>query len=397
MSGEGSAQGTLRSRLTRATGGVEVGGILRASVTPLASIFGSGFLIIVPVLELTLGALAVLGAIAVSVLAWLVGTAIRHNVVAIEPRVEAGTLSQRVERLDRLSDLVIVVAYVISVALYLRIMAEYVGSYALEGDETAERALASAAMLLIVAVGITRGFGGLDLMERLAVGAVLILTTVLGGALFITNGLDLLGSGIQLPPVPDRSLSEILLVLGGIVITVQGFETIRYLGDEFDAPTRIWGSRFAQLIAASIYIGFVLVATPLMGLGTEAGPDGDLLDITERVAALLALPLVLGAILSQFSAATADTVAAAGDLTSLYGTWMRRRRPYVLSGVAATLMIWLIPTFTIIAIASRAFAAYYCVQCVVALLTSRGVWRRAFYGILAVILAAITLLAQPVG
>ena len=38
-------------------------------------------------------------------------------------------------------------------------------------------------------------------------------------------------------------------MLGGIVITVQGFETVRYLGDEFDAQTRIWASRVAQLVA----------------------------------------------------------------------------------------------------------------------------------------------------
>jgi hypothetical protein len=379
------------------TGGVGVGAVLKASVTPLASIFGSGFLIIVPVLERTLGAAAVLGAIAVTALAWLVGTAIRHNVVAIEPRVAAGTLPGEVKRLDRLSDLVIVVAYVISVALYLRIMTEYVGSYALGEDVTAERAVASAAMLLIVGVGVTRGFGGLDMMDRVAVGTVLFLTAVLGGALFITDGLDLLGPGIELPPVPDRGLSEILLVLGGIVITVQGFETIRYLGEEYDASTRIWASRFAQLVATFIYVGFVVVATPLMGLGTEAGVDHDLLDITERVAPLLALPLVLSAILSQLSAATADTVAAAGNLHSLYRVRMRRRRPYLLSGAAAILMIWLIPTFTIIAIASRAFAAYYCLQCAIAVLTSRGVLRRLFYGFLAIILAAITLLAQPVG
>ena len=36
---------------------------------------------------------------------------------------------------------------------------------------------------MIVAVGIARGFSGLDLIERLALGAVLVLTTVLGAAL----------------------------------------------------------------------------------------------------------------------------------------------------------------------------------------------------------------------
>lgn len=396
MDASSLAPGAVRERLQVATGGVRAGTVMRASVTPLASIFGSGFLIIVPVLERTIGSAAVLGAIAVSALAWVVGTAIRHNVTVIEPAVEADTLERRIERLDRVSDLVIVVAYVISVALYLRIMAEYIGAYALGGDVTAERAVASFAVAIIVGVGVTRGFGGLDTMDRVAVLAVLLLTTVLGGALFITDALDGLSGELELPPVPDTSIGEVLLVLGGIVITVQGFETIRYLGEEYDAPTRIWASRFAQVLAASIYIGFVAVATPLMGLGTEAGPDDDLLDITERVAPLLALPLVLSAIFSQFSAATADTVAAAGNLRSLYRVRMRRRRPYLLTGIAAVLMIWLIPTFTIIAIASRAFAAYYCVQCVIALLTSDGILRRLFYGLLALVLAAITLLAQPV-
>ena len=55
-----------------------------------------------------------------------------------------------------------------------------------------------------------------------------------------------------------------------------------------------------------------------MGLGTDAGTDQTLLDITERVLPLLALPLVLSAVLSQFSAATADTVAAGGNLHGLF-------------------------------------------------------------------------------
>ena len=56
-------------------------------------------------------------------------------------------------------------------------------------------------------------------------------------------------------------------MLGGIVITVQGFETVRYLADEYDAPTRIWASRIAQATAASIYVGFTIVA-----LASRASP-----------------------------------------------------------------------------------------------------------------------------
>ena len=370
--------------------------MLGATVTPLASIFGSGFLIIVPVLERALGVLSVVGVTGVVLLAWFIGSSIRHIVANVEPRISDGSLDRRTLAIDRLADAVIVVAYVISVALYLRIMAEYIVAYAFDGSDELARWLSAATVAFIVGVGLTRGFRGLDLMERIALIAVLVLTTVLGGALFFTDAADLLAGTVELPPIPDTDLSEVLLVLGGIVITVQGFETVRYLSEEYDAPTRIWASRVAQLVAGSIYIGFVIVATPLLGLGTEAGPDNDLLDITGRVAPLLALPLVLSAVFSQFSAATADTVAAAGNLRGLLD-WMTSNRAYLISGVAAVILCLTVDTFVIIAVASRAFAAYYCLQAIIAVRTSEGALRRSGYAALAVLLAAITLLAQPVG
>lgn len=371
--------------------------MLRASVTPLASIFGSGFLIIVPVLERTLGAISILGVAAVVLLAWFVGSAIRHIVREVEPALADGSADAGTKRLERLSDVLIVVAYVISVALYLRIMAEYIVSFAGDPSDDAERILATAAVLVIVSVGVLRGFHGLDVMERIALGAVLVMTTVLGVAFLVSDLGQVLGSGLTLPPVPDTGTGEVLLVLGGIVITVQGFETVRYLGDEYDAETRVWASRVAQLIAASIYLGFILVATPLMGLGTGDGADRDLLDITARVAPLLGLPLVIGAVLSQFSAATADTVAAAGDMRAIGPKWMRDPRPYLASGAAAIVLCWTVPTFTIIAIASRAFAAYYAVQCVIAARSASRASRKIGYGALALVLLAITLLAEPAG
>ncbi len=371
--------------------------MLLASVTPLASIFGSGFLIIVPVLERTLGGLAVLGAIGVSAVAWMVGSAIRHNIRVVEPLAAEGHLGDGNERLERLSDLVIAAAYVVSVALYLRIMSEYVVDYLAPGADTATSAVAAAAVAVIVLVGVTRGFAGLDLMERIALIAVLVLTTLLGASYLFESAGELLGDGLDLPPIPDAGIGQTLLMLGGIVITVQGFETVRYLGDEYDAPTRIWASRVAQAVAASIYVGFVLMATPLMGLGTPAGADSSLLAITERVAPLLAIPLVACAILSQFSAATADTVAARENLHLQFPRLLGGSRAYVISGVAAVVMIWTIPTLTIVTIASRAFAAYYCLQCVLAMRTAPSLGARAGFAALAAVMALITLFAQPVG
>ncbi|MEO8160237.1 MAG: hypothetical protein ABI588_02370 [Arenimonas sp.] len=370
--------------------------VMRATVTPLASIFGSGFLIIVPVLEQTLGALSVLGVVGVCALAWFIGTAIRHNVATIEPMQEQGRLPNLDCKLESFADFVIAIAYVISVALYLRIMSQYVVEF-FDGSENAEKLLASAAIVLITSVGVLRGFSGLDLMERLALGAVLVLVTLLSGALFFTDFTSAIGSGLASPPVPDRSLAQILLVLGGIVITVQGFETVRYLADEYDRETRILASRLSQLIATLVYVGFVLVATPAMGLGTPDGPDRTLIDITERVAPLFTIPVVITAVLSQFSAATADSVAANGNLHLLIGKQLGRHAAFLLIGIAAIVLVWTVPTLAIVTLASRAFAAYYAIQCVVAMRSSDRPAAKSGFGLLAIVLLLITLLAEPAG
>lgn len=371
--------------------------IITASVTPLASILGSGLLIIVPVLETTLGSWSVFGAIGICAVAWLLGTVIRHNVQAVEPLEADGKLDKTTARLGEVADLVIVVAYVISVALYLRIMSQYVvGLVDSGGSGLAERIIACAAVAAITAVGVLRGFDGLDQLDRVSLVVVLILTTVLGAVLVLHDGIAATRGDLELPPSPPMGPVDALLVLGGIVITVQGFETVRYLRDEYDAETRVRASRLAQLVAASLYISFVAVATPAMGLGTGDGPDNTLLDITARVAPWLAIPLVASAVLSQLSAAIADTAAADGNMEGL-SDWFRGPRPFLISGAAAIALAATAPTLTIVAIASRAFAAYYSIQAVIALRTSTALPAKVGYGFLALLMVAITALAQPAG
>ncbi len=369
--------------------------VVAASVTPLASILGSGLLIIVPVLERTLGAMSLFGAVAICAVAWLIGTVIRHNVLVVQQHENAGSLDRWTARLGRLADVVIVIAYVISVALYLRIMAQYlVGFFESAGSALWEPIIACLAVAVIVGIGALRGFKGLDRLDRVSLSAVLILTTVLGAVLLVHDSATIASGTLRLPPIPSLSPSNTLLVLGGIVITVQGFETVRYLGDQYDAITRIRASRLAQLVSASIYIGFVAVATPVMGLGTSAGADNTLLNITGRIAPWLALPLVLSAVLSQFSAAIADTAAADGNLRGL-NKWFTGPRPYLLSGAAAIALAATVPTLTIVAIASRAFAAYYAIQAVIALRTSHGLLRKTGFGLLALVMLVVTLFAEP--
>jgi hypothetical protein len=131
----------------------------------------------------------------------------------------------------------------------------------------------------------------------------------------------------------------------------------------------------------------------VMGLGTKAGADNTLLDITARIAPWLALPLVLSAVLSQFSAAIADTAAADGNLRGL-NRWFTGARPFLISGAAAIGLAAAVPTLTIVAIASRAFAAYYALQAVIAMRTSTGLPRKTGFGILALAMTAVTIFAR---
>jgi hypothetical protein len=99
--------------------------------------------------------------------------------------------------------------------------------------------------------------------------------------------------------------------------------------------------------------------------------------------------------LSQFSAATADTEAGVGNLGVIGWAPLRGRRRYLLVGGAGAVLAATLATSVIIVVASRAFAAYYALQCVVALRTSNRGRIRVGYGVLAVLMVAITLLAQP--
>ncbi len=95
--------------------------LLNATSTPLSSIFGSGFLVIVPILAGAVGSYSVLAMVAVCALAYAVGSVIRFNIKHAEP-VLAGTPGKATLSLERSSDLALVLAYVISVCLYLHIL-----------------------------------------------------------------------------------------------------------------------------------------------------------------------------------------------------------------------------------------------------------------------------------
>ena len=128
-------------------------------------------------------------------------------------------------------------------------------------------------MGVIAIIGVVGYLRGLNMLQRLEdwslwITIVIILALLAGFALFDLGAMR--GDGIQLPDRHDHTWWEAITIIGGTLIVVQGFETSRYLGGQFDTATRIRSSRLSQIISTTVYLAFVALATPLMHfLGDE--------------------------------------------------------------------------------------------------------------------------------
>jgi len=371
--------------------------LARATATPLASIFGSGFLIIIPVLEPSFGRNSVFAIALVCGLAYLVGTAVRHNIRWSEG-VPAANLGALTKRLSTASAALIAVAYTISVSLYLRIMVSYAFAYLGRDSEATEQLIATAVVVVLVLVGATRGFDGLANIEYAALAATIAIMGVLIVAFGHTVLDQQLSGDLALPRALHDDWANQAMLLGGILISVQGFETSRYLGNQFSETMRIRSCRLSQLISTGVYLVFVALCTPLMATAVPgATADHDLLELTRNVVPWLVLPLALIAVFSQLSAAIADLVTAVGNVDEVSRGRARERITYVALGAVAIGVIWAATTLQLVAVASRAFAVFYLVQCVVASRTSRTRRASIAFLLLAVPLLFIALFAKPIG
>jgi len=367
-----------------------------ARVTPLASIFGSGFLVIVPILNAAVGPYSVVAMAMVCALAYAMGSVIRFNIRHAEPLLETGEPSARLLRYERTANLALVLAYAISVCLYIHILAAFLlGGL---GIQTPFRENI-VTVIIVAAIGVLGRFRGLDMlliMERWALRVTGVLVLVMVAMFAIFDWRAFTTHTLQWPIFPKQDLWTILTVVGGTLIVVQGFETSRYLGAEYDRELRIRSCRSSQIVSTIIYLVFVAVATPMMHfLGSEVQDNG-LLILAAKAATWLPIALVSAAVLSQFSAAVADVVGGGGTVKESTQGRVDDRQAYVLiCGIAIVLAF--ASTLTILSFASRAFAFYYFLQCLVAVCVTQKTWQKVLISLLAVVLAFITLFAVPAG
>lgn len=365
-------------------------------ITPLASIIGSGFLILGPILARNYGFYAPAMMAVLCVCAWFFGSAIRFNIRAIEDQVPQSRLTARIETVSSWS---LAFAYFISVAYYLNLFGSFGVSLIPETGPLHAKLLTTAVLLLILAVGWFRGFQSLERLEYASVTAKLAIIAGLFvglSAFFVAHvrHADLI---FEAPQVTGWNA---LFLAFGLLITVQGFETSRYLGGEYSADTRIRSMRLAQLISTGIYLVYMLLIAfdfPRSSLGTS---ETAIIDMMKLVAPILPFLLVAAALAAQFSAAIADTAGSGGLIEEQSGHRVSSRQGYLLLAVIGIGLTWVADVFDIINYASRAFALYYMLQAALAVcyVRKRGQvgWRGMLYGVLAVLGLLIVLFGQAV-
>ena len=332
----------------------------------------------------------------VCAIAYAMGSVVRFNIRHAEPLLEKGDVSARVSRYERTSNLALVLAYAISVCLYIHILAAFLlGGLGINSPRREN----FFTVIVIATIGVIGRFRGLDMLmvlERWALRVTGVLVLLMIGVFLLFDWRAYTTHTLVWPVFPQQDLWTVLTVVGGTLIVVQGFETSRYLGAEYDRELRISSCRSSQIVSTVIYLVFVAAATPLMHfLGSEVQDNG-LLVLAAKAAFWLPIPLVCAAVLSQFSAAVADVVGAGGNVAESTQGRVDAQQAYMfVCGIAAVLAF--ASTLTILSFASRGFAFYYFLQCLVAMNVTQNKAHKIAIGALAAVLAFIPLFAVPAG
>lgn len=369
----------------------------RATVTPLASIIGSGFLVLAPILIRDFGGNAVYTMAGLCLTAYVLGSAIRWNIAALDESSGLLPLSRTEFVIGRTASVALSFAYIISVCYYLNLLGAFLVSLTPYNSSFNGRLATTASLLLIGAIGWMHGLKGLERSEQVSVGVKLaIIAGLLVGMAWYAGGLARQGALVHNAADPGWNSVRVAF---GLLITVQGFETSRYLKEEHSAALRIATMRYSQWISTAIYMIFIGLASIVFsanGIGTQ---ETAIIGMMRDVAPVLPLLLVLAALASQFSAAVADTNGCGGMAQEMTKGKVSSRQAYLIVVAASLVLTWVADIYQIISYASRAFAAYYALQSALALflnMRARGsVFKSLLFGFLTVFALAILALGIP--
>lgn len=377
----------------------------QATLTPLSSIIGSGFLIMAPLLASVVGPLTPFAVVAIVILAYTIGTVIRFNIQHVEPRMLEGSLCLVTRQIEMIGNVALCMAYMVAVAFYLSLLSSFLLNYMEIESITAERMLTSSIIAFIAIVGYIKGLGGLEKLESISMTIQLAIVGALLLGLFI-YGLNFMTSEEVLElRYQEREWTTQLRIMAGALLVVQGFETSRFLGTKYEPEVRVMTMRRAQIISGVLYVLAVVALLPVVQhLDLLNVKLANIVQVTGLVAVVLPVMLIGAAIMSQFSAAVADTGGAGGLLYQNSGSRFSTEVSYVAISLAAIILVWSTDLLHIITLASQAFAIYYFLQALLALNfcyrdcqpgARMTIWMRMMFLMLAVLLLAVVFFAIP--
>ncbi len=377
----------------------------QATLTPLSSIIGSGFLVMAPLLASIVGLWAPVVICGVVLLAYSIGSVIRFNIMHVAPQTQERHGFLNLHDLDYVGKIVLVIAYVIAVAFYLELLSSFSLNYIGIDDPFLERCITTSIIVFIGLVGYLKGLSGLEKLEMFAMTLQLAVLSALIVGLLVYS-VTAFEDGVTVVANESNSVNTKVRMLAGVLLIVQGFETSRFLGEKYVPAIRVQSMRIAQWISGTVFIGSVALLMPVVQTMNLIEINlAEIVVALTPVAVVLPVILMVAAVLSQFSAAVADTGGGGGLLAENSAQRVTTRFGYVCVCVSSILLVWAVELLEIIALASRAFAAYYLIQTIIALVVNqRSVqdrtllfWlRQVFFSAIALILVYIVAFSIPV-
>lgn len=343
----------------------------RATVTPLASIIGSGFLIVAPLLHSITGRWSLAAMAGLAGFSYAVGAVVRFNIAHAEPWIDAHP-GDAIHRLDQAGQFMLGASYAISVAFYTRLFIAFLLERVGPIPAIQPEAMTTILLLMVAAVAWLRGTRGLEVVELVAVSIKL---AIIAGVLVALATYDLSSRMQWFAHEPTENLTywETAAILAGMLMVTQGFETSRFMGAHYQAGSRIRASRNAQLIALVIYTAFIGLTCPIfLEFPIVALTETTISATLGMVVFVLPAMLLVAATTSQLSAALADTIGGGGLLRELAPGALEERQVYLILIGIGIAIVWSTDVFGIINFASKGFALFYLVQTMIAM---RLLWR----------------------
>ena len=366
----------------------------QAMVVPLGDIMDIGFVAMTPIIVYITGIDSPLTMAGLCALGYATGWVMRYNIRYFEPvSTEKGVL----RNLSNVSQGALIAASVVNVAYYLQLMGGVIVFIVVAPFDFDGGALSGSgiAIVVLVALGLIGFLRGLDkfneLAERTTAFNLAAVSAIIIG--FAAYNLQVAVAGDwSLPAYNPQLTTQGARQILGFFALVQGFEASRYIGREYSVERRIRTMRIAQIIATVAFVLFPVSALLLFG---QVRPDLTPVAVVQigAVASPILPLLILALAIGSQASASITTISSRSDvLLDLSNEAIPRRFTFPMLAAGSIAVVLVTDVLTAVAAASRVFAVFFTLQCLIALVLAgrHRQWRQAV-GIILVGLAMIAI------